>query len=79
MEKVLLTGHAENGLEAFDFKIGPWSGGIGLMMRHTGFGPAKETGAGIWPTVSKAQEIAEKTVKRLLSSSSVIVWTETLD
>jgi hypothetical protein len=74
MEKVLMLGHAEWGAEAFDFKIGPWSHGIGLMMRYTGYGSPKETGAGIWPTVEKAQEIADQTVKRLLDPNCSIVW-----
>jgi hypothetical protein len=76
MEKVLVTGHAEWGAEAFDFKIGPWSHGIGLMMRHTGYGSPKETGAGIWPTVEKAQEITDETVKKLLNSDCEVVWSE---
>jgi len=38
-------------------------------MRHTGFGQPKETSAGIWPTVDKAKEIADQTVKRLLNLS----------
>jgi hypothetical protein len=76
MEKVLKTGHAEWGAEAFDFKIGPWGLGIGLMMRHTGYGSPKETGAGIWATVEKAQEIAEETVKKLLSPNCEVVWSE---
>ena len=77
MNKVLLTGRAEWKSEAFDFKIGEWVGGIGLMMRHTGYGEPKETGAGIWPSVEKAQAIADQTVKRLLSPDCSINWTST--
>ena len=51
-------------------------------MRHTGFGQPKETGAGIWPTIDKAKEIADQTVKRLLNPECSIVGqnlqTETL-
>jgi len=75
MERVLMKGHAEWGGEAFDFRIGPWSRGIGLVMRHTGYGSPKETGAGIWPTVEKAQEIADQTVKRLLNQGCRVTWT----
>jgi hypothetical protein len=76
MEKVLITGHAESGSEAFDFQVGPWSGGIGLMMRHTGYADPQSTGAGIWPSVEKAKEIADQTAKRLLGPTCTIVWTE---
>jgi hypothetical protein len=74
MTTVMLTGHAEWQGERFDFKIGEWAGGIGLMMRRTGHGSTKETGAGIWPTVEKAQAIADQTVKRLLSPECAISW-----
>jgi hypothetical protein len=77
MERVLITGHAQLGSEAFDFEIGPWSGGVGLMMRHTGYGDPKLTGGGIWPSVEKAKQVADQTVKRLLGPTSAIVWTET--
>jgi hypothetical protein len=77
MRKVLMTGHAEWGEEAFDFEVGEWSDGIGLMMRHAGYGDPKSTGAGIWPTIEKAKEIADQTVKRLLSPQCSITWTET--
>jgi hypothetical protein len=76
MTKVLLTGRAEWKSEVFDFKVGEWAGGIGLMMRHTGYGEPKETGAGIWPTIDKAKEIADQTVKRLLDPNCHIVWTD---
>jgi hypothetical protein len=49
MTRVILTGHAEKNGEAFDFKIGPWVHGIGLLIRRTGGGISRETGAGIWP------------------------------
>jgi hypothetical protein len=76
MKKVLLTGRAEWQSEAFDFQIGEWCDGIGLMVRHTGYGEPRETGAGIWPTVEKAKEIADQIVKRLLSPECSVVWTE---
>jgi hypothetical protein len=76
MKKVLLTGRAEWQSEAFDFHIGEWCDGIGLMVRHTGYGEPRETGAGIWPTVEKAKEIADQIVKRLLSPECSVVWTE---
>ena len=76
MRKVLLTGHVSRGSEAFEFKIGEWCDGIGLMMRHTGYGDPRETGAGIWPSIDKAKQIAEETAKKLLDSDCTITWTE---
>ena len=76
MKKVLMTGRAEWGAEALEFKIGDWCDGIGLMIRHTGHGEPRETGAGIWPSIEKAKQIADQTVKRLLNSECSIVWRE---
>jgi hypothetical protein len=77
MHKVLMTGHAETQTGAFDFKVGNWSGGIGLMVRDSGAGDEAFNGAGIWPTVEKAKQIADQTVKRLLDPDCAIVWIET--
>lgn len=79
MNSVLVTGRAEWGAEAFEFKIGPWAGDIGLIMRHTGNSAPSETGAGIWPSIEKAQQIADQTVKRLLDPSCSIVWSTKSD
>ena len=76
MHKVRMTGHAEFGAEAFDFKLGDWCDGIGIIVRHTGYGEPRETGAGIWPTLDKAKEIADQMVKRLLSRECSITWKE---
>jgi hypothetical protein len=78
MNKVFMTGRAELGSESFDFQMGPWANGIGLMMRQAGYGKPVETGAGIWPSIAKAQEIAEKTVKQLLARDVSIVWSESI-
>jgi hypothetical protein len=74
MTRVILTGHTEREGESLDFKIGDWSGGVGLMIRRTGKGSSVETGAGIWPSIEKAQSIADETAKRLLSPDSIIEW-----
>jgi hypothetical protein len=76
MHKVLMTGHAESQSGTFDFKVGEWAGGIGLMMRDTGAGDSAFNGAGIWPTVEKAQQIADQTAKRLVGPDCTIVWIE---
>ena len=75
MTETLITGHAEQGEESFDFKIGPWSGGIGLMIRRTGNGTSTETGAGIWPSVEKAKDIAAQVVSRAFGTDCCVVWT----
>jgi hypothetical protein len=75
MHKVLMTGHAEAPSGAFDFRLGNWCDGIGLMVRDTGAGDKGFNGAGIWPTVEKAQQIAAQTVKRLLGPDCAVVWT----
>jgi hypothetical protein len=62
MTRVTLIGHVEWKGETFDFKIGDWAGGIGLLMRRTGSGSSTETGAGIWPSIGRAQAIADQTV-----------------
>jgi hypothetical protein len=76
MHKVLMTGHAETPSGTFDFKVGNWADGIGLMVRDTGAGDKGFNGAGIWPTVEKAKQIADQTVKRLLNPDCTIVWTD---
>ncbi len=74
MTRVILTGRAEQEGESLDFMIGDWSGGIGLMIRRTGNGSSVETGAGIWPSIEKAQSIADEAAKRLLGPDSIIEW-----
>jgi hypothetical protein len=76
MHKVLMTGHAKTQKGEFDFKVGNWSDGIGLMVRDTGAGDKAFNGAGIWPTVEKAKQIADQTVKRLLDPDCAVVWKE---
>lgn len=38
-----------------------------------------ETGAGIWPSIEKAKQIANETVLRLFRQDCNIVWTEVSD
>jgi hypothetical protein len=79
MTRVILIGHAARNGEALDFKIGPWANGIGRMIRRTGGGTLMETGAGIWPTVEKAQAIATETTARILGPDCNIAWTRASD
>ncbi len=71
-----MIGRAELKGAAFDFKVGEWSGGIGLMMRDAGSGDLGFNGAGIWPSVEKAKQIADQTAKRLVGPECTIIWTD---
>jgi hypothetical protein len=76
MHRVLMTGHAESQSGAFDFKIGEWAGGIGLMMRDTGSGDSAFNGAGIRPNIEEAKLIADQSAKRLIGPECAILWTK---
>ena len=77
MNKVLISGHAETQTGVYDFKVGNWADGIGLMVRDTGAGDEAFNGAGIWPTIEKAKEIASQIAKRgLRDSDGIVVWTD---
>ena len=76
MNKVLITGRAERQSEIFDFEVGPWCDGIGLMVRDTGAGDKAFNGAGIWPSIEKARSVAAEIAKRALGPDCEIVWRE---
>jgi hypothetical protein len=64
---MVITGRAHNEVETFEFTIEPFvSGGYRLDTRYHGECHHNITGAGIWPTIEKAQQIAETTALRLL-------------
>ncbi len=73
MTRVTLTGHADWNGESLDVD------GIGLMIRRTSGGTTTETGAGLWPSVEKAQEIAATTALRILGPDCSVVWTPVSD
>jgi hypothetical protein len=74
MSHVLLTGNARDSREAFEFTIEPFvSGGFVLRIRYSGDCHHNITGAGVWPTIEKAKNIAEQTAKRLLHEA-VVTW-----
>jgi hypothetical protein len=67
-----VTGFASDEREKFDFTIEPYiAGGYLLTIRYSGDRGSNITGAGVWPTVEKAKDIAEATAKKLLSGATV--------
>jgi hypothetical protein len=58
--------------ETFRFTISALpSGGFRLDNRYSGTCHENVTGAGVWPSVEKAREIAETTARHLLAGASV--------
>ena len=69
---MIVRGKARDQAELFEFSIEPFvKGGFRLDIRYSGDCHHNITGAGIWPTVQKAQEIAEETARRLLHGATV--------
>ena len=72
MPKVLARGSARDAREVFDFTIEPFvTGGFMLSIRYSGDSRDSITGAGVWPTIEKAKEVAEQSAKRLLHDATV--------
>jgi hypothetical protein len=68
----VIKGQASDDRETFEFTIESFvSGGFRLDIRYRGDGRSNITGAGIWPTVEKAKQIAEQTAQRLLHGATV--------
>jgi hypothetical protein len=42
-----------------------------LSIRYTGDGTNNTTGAGVWPTIEKAKQVAEESARRLLHGAAV--------
>jgi hypothetical protein len=69
---MFLKGVAQGNRETFEFTIEPFvTGGYRLGIKYSGDCHHNVTGAGVWPTVAKAKEIAEATVNKLLSGAQV--------
>lgn len=72
----VIKGEARDDRELFEFTITPFvSTGFLLTIRFSGDGRENITGAGVWPSVEKAKEIAQATATKLLHGS-IIVWDE---
>ena len=75
---MIVRGRAQDHSELFEFNIEPFvSGGFRLDIRYSGGGKHNITGAGVWPTVQKAQRVAEETARRLLHGATVN-WEESV-
>jgi hypothetical protein len=74
MKQIDIVGHAEVGSDSFDFKIGPWSGKVGLLVKRVSPEGSRETGAGLWDTIEKAKEIAETMVTLAFGPNANVEW-----
>src|SRR5436309_5181281 len=69
---MIVRGRARDHSELFEFTVEPFvSGGFRLDIHYSGDCHHNITGAGIWPTVQKAQQVAEETARRLLHGAIV--------
>ena len=69
-----LTGQARDARELFEFEIVPYvGGGFLLTIRYSGDGPSNLTGAGVWPTIEKAQQTAHE-IASLLLHGAAVTW-----
>jgi hypothetical protein len=72
----VVKGEAKDEKEKFEFSIEPFvAGGFMLSIRFSGDGRENITGAGVWPSVEKAKEIAQATANKLLHGAT-IEWQE---
>jgi hypothetical protein len=68
----MVRGEAKDSRERFEFTVAPYVvGGFLLTIRYSGDGTPNTTGAGVWPTVEKAKQIAEETARKLLHGATV--------
>ena len=71
-----IKGEARDEKETFEFSIEPFvTGGFKLSIRYSGDFHRNITGAGVWPTVEKAKEIAETAAAKLLHGA-VVAWAD---
>jgi len=71
---MIVRGRARDHSELFEFTVEPFvSGGFRLDIHYSGDRHHNITGAGIWPTVQKAQQVAEETARRLLHGA-IVTW-----
>jgi hypothetical protein len=74
----MITGLANDDKERFKLSIEPFvikERGFLLMIDYRGDGQGGGTGAGVWPTIEKAKQIAEQTAAQLLQDATV-TWNE---
>jgi len=72
--KFMIRGEAKGSTETFAFTISPFvTGGFLLDIRYGSNEGTNITGAGVWPTIEKAKQIAQETATRLLQGA-IINW-----
>jgi len=72
LRNILAKGTAHDSTELFEFTIERFvSGGFMLSIKYSGDCHHNITGAGVWPTIDKAKEIAAETANRLLHGATV--------
>jgi hypothetical protein len=72
----VVKGEANDEKEKFEVSIEPFiAGGFMLSIRFSGDGRQNTTGAGVWPTVEKAKQIAQTTATKVLHGAT-IAWQE---
>ena len=70
----MITGEAKDDRELFQFTIEPFvTTGFLLTIRFSGDGRSNVTGAGVWPTIEKAKQVAQETATKLLHGA-IISW-----
>jgi hypothetical protein len=70
----MIKGEARDDRELFEFTIEPFvTTGFLLTIRYSGDGRENVTGAGVWPSIEKAKEIAQATATKLLHGA-IISW-----
>jgi hypothetical protein len=75
-EGIVITGEAKDERELFQFTIEPFvTKGFMLSIRFSGDGRQNVTGAGVWPTIEKAKQIAQETAVKLLNGA-MITWND---
>jgi len=75
---MMVRGTAQDHSELFEFTIeAVGRGGFRLDIRYSGDCHDNVTGGGIWPTVQKAQQVAEETARSLLHGATV-TWEESV-
>ena len=73
-QDVVVRGNASDAREAFVFDVCRHAaGGFILYIEYSGDKRDGVTGAGIWPTIEKAKEIAQETASRLLTGA-IVTW-----
>lgn len=67
------TGEARDEKEVFEFTVEPFvTGGYLLSIRYYGDCCQNVIGAGVWPTIEKAKQIAQESATKLLHGATIL-------